>query len=325
MVDFRYHLVSLVSVFLALAIGVILGAGPLQNSIGTALSHRVEALSDTNATLASQNEALTKSQDAQNQAMAQLIPSLSQDALVGKSVAFVVFPGAQDDIVSQARDAVTKAGAKITGTMNVNETWTSSANTAFRTAFAAQVKSYVVSKPEAEDPNTILGAALTQVVISGTKDPANADLPNLLTGAKTPLVTLDDLGAKADAVVIITADTELPGTVNKMSTEQKAQMEYDAKALAGVAEIIATKAPTVVFGAADSANDVARVVREAKSKASTVDSPTLTVSQLNVVLALVQEFAGKEVNLGFDDGVSAAVGPLEKVPSPEATSKADAK
>ena len=30
MIDFRYHLVSLVSVFLALAVGIVLGAGPLQ-------------------------------------------------------------------------------------------------------------------------------------------------------------------------------------------------------------------------------------------------------------------------------------------------------
>lgn len=44
MVDFRYHLVSLVSVFLALALGIILGAGPLQNSIGDTLSGQVETL-----------------------------------------------------------------------------------------------------------------------------------------------------------------------------------------------------------------------------------------------------------------------------------------
>ena len=29
-IDFRYHLVSVVSIFLALAVGIVLGAGPLQ-------------------------------------------------------------------------------------------------------------------------------------------------------------------------------------------------------------------------------------------------------------------------------------------------------
>ena len=32
MIDFRYHLVSLISVFLALAVGIALGAGPLKET-----------------------------------------------------------------------------------------------------------------------------------------------------------------------------------------------------------------------------------------------------------------------------------------------------
>ena len=34
MIDFRYHLVSLISVFLALAVGIVLGAGPLREHPG---------------------------------------------------------------------------------------------------------------------------------------------------------------------------------------------------------------------------------------------------------------------------------------------------
>ncbi|MDP9799934.1 hypothetical protein J2S49_000010 [Arcanobacterium wilhelmae] len=323
MVDFRYHLVSLVSVFLALAIGVILGAGPLQNSIGSALSNRVEALSDTNAALATENEALTRAQDSQNQAMAQLIPSLTENALSGKTVAFVVLPGAADDVVSQARDAVAKAGATVTGTANVKEAWTSSANTAFRSAFADQIKSYIAKAPAGTDANGVLAGALTQIATRGTSDQANADLPNLLTGAKTPLVTLEDMKAKADAVVVVAPDADVSATT--ATSEQKAQIEYDAKAYAGVVAELAANAPTVAFGAADSPNDVVTAVRGAKGKASTVDSPTLTISQLNVVLALVQELAGKDVHLGFDDGVSAAVGPLEKAPTPAPSASEGAK
>ena len=33
MIDFRYHLVSLIAVFMALAVGVVLGAGPLQGTL----------------------------------------------------------------------------------------------------------------------------------------------------------------------------------------------------------------------------------------------------------------------------------------------------
>src|SRR5206468_1259154 len=44
MIDFRYHLVSLVAVFLALAVGILLGAGPLKDPIGATLTQSVKQL-----------------------------------------------------------------------------------------------------------------------------------------------------------------------------------------------------------------------------------------------------------------------------------------
>ena len=44
MIDFRYHLVSLISVFLALAVGIVLGAGPLKEAIGDTLTGEVDKL-----------------------------------------------------------------------------------------------------------------------------------------------------------------------------------------------------------------------------------------------------------------------------------------
>ena len=44
MIDFRYHIVSLISVFLALAVGIALGAGPLEETIGDTLTGQVEVL-----------------------------------------------------------------------------------------------------------------------------------------------------------------------------------------------------------------------------------------------------------------------------------------
>ena len=33
MINFRYHVVSIIGIFIALAVGVVLGAGPLQSRI----------------------------------------------------------------------------------------------------------------------------------------------------------------------------------------------------------------------------------------------------------------------------------------------------
>ena len=74
MVDFRYHLVSLISVFFALAIGIILGAGPLQNSIGNVLQGQVADLRVTNENLKQENTDLAQTIDSQDQAFNEIAP-----------------------------------------------------------------------------------------------------------------------------------------------------------------------------------------------------------------------------------------------------------
>ena len=68
MIDFRYHLVSLISVFLALAVGIVLGAGPLKESIGDTLTGEVDTLrrraADLRAELDSVSAELARTEDA---------------------------------------------------------------------------------------------------------------------------------------------------------------------------------------------------------------------------------------------------------------------
>lgn len=60
MIDFRYHLVSLVAVFIALAIGIVLGAGPLRENLGDALTSQVEQLRMEREEMRKQNSVLTQ-------------------------------------------------------------------------------------------------------------------------------------------------------------------------------------------------------------------------------------------------------------------------
>ncbi len=51
LIDFRYHLVSIVSIFLALAVGIVLGAGPLKGELGDTLNKEVAGLRQDKADL----------------------------------------------------------------------------------------------------------------------------------------------------------------------------------------------------------------------------------------------------------------------------------
>ena len=51
MISFRYHIVTLVSVFLALAVGIALGGGPLKGEVDNTLVDQVKADRQTKSQL----------------------------------------------------------------------------------------------------------------------------------------------------------------------------------------------------------------------------------------------------------------------------------
>jgi Copper transport outer membrane protein, MctB len=114
-IDFRYHLVSIVAVFLALAIGIIVGA--------TALQGHVEAGLDRASKLEQRqiDSARTKIKNQQNQITSDgqfaqaAAPLLLTNLLSGQKVVLVTAPGADGSTVSGITSALELAGAKVTG------------------------------------------------------------------------------------------------------------------------------------------------------------------------------------------------------------------
>lgn len=87
MIDFRYHLVSLISVFLALAVGIVLGAGPLRENLGDQLAGQVEQLRTEQEQLRGDTEELSAKHDQLATFIAELGPELVAGTLDGKQVA----------------------------------------------------------------------------------------------------------------------------------------------------------------------------------------------------------------------------------------------
>lgn len=92
MIDFRYHLVSIISIFMALAVGIVLGAGPLQGQIGDTLTQEVTQLREDRATLRTELDAARKlgvtRDDFTLEARARLVGGTLKDA----KVALVILP-----------------------------------------------------------------------------------------------------------------------------------------------------------------------------------------------------------------------------------------
>ena len=176
MIDFRYHLVSLISVFLALAVGVVLGAGPLQNSLGTALNDQVTSLrADRNETKTrlEQTEAAVNDRDDYIAAAA---GAYLPGTLTGHKIVLVVLPEAQGGDIDLVTSQLETAGATIVGRVSLTTVWADSARETFRSTYSGQFAGYL-SGSASNDTNAVLGQGLaTALTTSGQNATALSDL-----------------------------------------------------------------------------------------------------------------------------------------------------
>jgi len=114
-IDFRYHLVSIVAVFLALAIGIVVGATALQGHVEAGLD-RASKIEERQ--IASQRARIKEQQNqiASDGEFAQTsAPLLLTNLLSGQKVVLVTAPGADGSTISGITSALDLAGAKVTG------------------------------------------------------------------------------------------------------------------------------------------------------------------------------------------------------------------
>ena len=138
MIDFRYHLVSIIAIFLALAVGLVVGATALAPKTEIILRKAQTELSKNNANLTKDKQALTNQVSADQSFAAAAAPRLLSGLLKGEKVVLVVAPGADGSVTTGVTAALRQAGAGITGTVNLSSNFldTSGQNEATLTELA---------------------------------------------------------------------------------------------------------------------------------------------------------------------------------------------
>jgi hypothetical protein len=111
-IDFRYHLVSLISVFLALAVGIVLGAGPLRGNLGTQLTGQVEQLRSEKDELRVDNTELTRQNEEMSAYVTATAPRLVAGTLSGTRTAVVYDSDTIGTPVDSVQSLLTEAGAE---------------------------------------------------------------------------------------------------------------------------------------------------------------------------------------------------------------------
>ena len=184
MIDFRYHLVSIVAVFLALAVGLVVGATALKPGTEKAFAQlsKQEKQQIEGQRTEIQNQANQLSSD-QGWAKANA-PRLLNNLLTGQRVVLVTAPGADGPTITGVTAALQQAGAVVTGQAELQPSFfdTSASTQSSLTTLAQQVA----------PPNVTLGvqtgqpAANAQII--GQQEAAQVLAPALVTkiGADLP-------------------------------------------------------------------------------------------------------------------------------------------
>jgi hypothetical protein len=179
-IDFRYHLVSIVAVFLALAIGIVLGATALKPKAEEVLDNGLRQIQSQRATIQSlENEVAADDAAAQADAPHQLA-----GLLAGQRVVLVTAPGADSGTISGITTDLGYAGAKVAGQVQLQQAF-------FDTSAASQNSlDLLASKvaPAGVTPGDPSGHTYVNAQVAGQQEAAQVLAPALVTrGSGTDL------------------------------------------------------------------------------------------------------------------------------------------
>jgi hypothetical protein len=306
LINFRYHIVSLMAVFLALAVGIVLGV-TLRPSVDTGLAQQAaqdrKQVQELRAELDRRN-ALDDYREAYAARAGQV---LTAGVLNETKVAVVVMPDAPSAVVSAVSAAVIEAGGTVSGTVKVNAKAFDAEKSSELTS-ALSTHAGTLGLTDSMSDGTKLGVALGRAVASkepGRRDDTAVDITDALASAG--LITFDKNGDdSAQLVIVVSAETTDPRPPPELLT---AHVEMDVA--------MRTSAAGVVLAGPNSAEIEGTDVLTARNDAtavdvlSTVDVADLTSGVTTTVLAGKEQLLGRQGHYG---ALSKADAPLPNIP-----------
>ena len=295
MVTLRHHVISLAAVFVALAVGVVLGSGVLSSTMVSGLRGDNSVLQKQAGTLADEKGSLSEKLTAADEFDTQMAGRIVRDALTGKSVMVFRTPDAANEDVDAVARLIGQADGTVTGTIALTGE--------FVDANSAAKMSSVVNSPilpagaqlnatltdQGSQAGDLLGIALLI-----NRDPGiipvddNARDAVLSALRDTGFLTYDQRIGAADTAVIVTGGALADTAGNQGAT---------------VARLAAAMAPhgsgVVLAGRDGSANGVSAVaVTRADTPmaeaVTTVDNIGIESGRITTVLALQAMIAGAQ-------------------------------
>lgn len=308
MISLRSHAISLAAVFLALAVGVVLGSGVLSDTLLSSLREekrdlhgQINALTDDKNEL---NERLRAADDFDTQ----VAPRIVRDALADRSVVIFRTPDANEDDIEATDRLIRAAGGTVSGIIGLTQEFVDGQSSEkLRTVVNSPIlPAGTQLSTSLLDPGSQAGdlVGIATLINRDPKAPAVDDLARqtVLTALRdTGFLTLtgDNVGA-ADTAVIITG-----GPLGDDGGNQGATVARFAAALAphGFGAVLAGRTGS---GTGTGAVAVLRADSGMSSAVSSVDDVDFESGRITAVLSLQEQInGGKAGQYGVGQGATA--------------------
>lgn len=294
----RYHIVSIAAVFLALALGVVLGSTGISDRLLAGLSSDKVSLGRQVGDLQTQRAALSDQVRAGDQFAAATGPAAVRGALQGRTVLVVTTADADPS----DRDALTRlvgaAGGVVTSELQLTEAFTDPAKSDQLRELTLRLLPAGVQLPTESDPGTLAGGLLGALLLGGPTSGAARANPEEAAAVFAGLreggfVRVASDMRPAQLAIVLTGARPAGGDLSdRAGTVARFAAQLDS---AGGGAVLAGRA-----GSADESGPlgVVRSDRGATARLSTVDNVANPAGRVVTVFALREQAEGRAGQYG---------------------------
>jgi len=308
MISFRFHVVSLTAVFLAIAIGVLVGTTYVEGAVVDGLENRIDTVEENLDSRRAENDRLD---DDLQDARAYIDASqdyVVTDRLTDEPTLLLAVRGVDEDAVQQVALLTGRAGAVLPGVVWLEDRWTLE-NDEDEAALEAVLGD---SAPEGGSREELQRSAWEAVM-------AEVSAPEPGPGAGAPPSTIEPLIAEGFLSVDALEDVETsiddlrradPGVAIVRGGGAPDELEalvpvvVEAAVAAGRPTVAADVFEEVPEGAGRGEELVDSLSEDLREQIALVDGAERTEGQVAVVLALDAVAAGVTGHFGTGDGAS---------------------
>ncbi len=291
MISMRYHIVSLAAIFLALALGIVLGATKISSPILSGLQSDKTDLSAQNTNLSNDNTSLN-SRVSSDEKFASSVANLAvRGTLPGATVVLITTadadPGDRDAVLS----LLARAGAKVTAQVQLTADYSDPSHADDLRTLSARMLPTGAKLPAVSQAGAVAGGLLASVLLadkagkSSTK-PAQATAA-LSAFASGGFLRASGTVAPGHLVVLLTGSAVTGGS----AADRAAAIADTATALkqaAGGVVVAGRSGSELATGSVG----VIRADTASSAAVSTVDDVDTSSGRLATVLALVEQNGG---------------------------------